>query len=148
MPSLAPRLNCRYSPTHPYEWTASPRSPWSAYNDTAPGRTGPFVWAEDRQVALVEYHNVTEGRYVCANSGNCTAPGVCECATGWSGFDCRTPICYQARGYYDPDQTEFVSGNGDASDLDAFESFFEQDRTAAYRLSWPYSNPAYTTEWE
>ncbi|CAM9983282.1 unnamed protein product [Ectocarpus sp. 6 AP-2014] len=87
----------RYSPTHPYEWTASPRSPWSAYNDTAPGRTGPFVWAEDRQVALVEYHNVTEGRYVCANSGNCTAPGVCECATGWSGFDCRTPICSQAR---------------------------------------------------
>ncbi|CAN0470658.1 unnamed protein product, partial [Ectocarpus sp. 12 AP-2014] len=51
-------------------------------------------------------------------------------------------------GYYDPDQTEFVSGNGDASDLDAFESFFVQDRTAAYRLSWPYSNPAYTTEWE
>lgn len=49
------------------------------------------------KVAMVEYHNVTEGRYVCANGGNCTSPGVCECAAGWSGFDCRTPICSQAR---------------------------------------------------
>lgn len=49
------------------------------------------------KVALAEYYNVTEGRYVCANSGNCTSPGVCECAAGWSGFDCRTPICSQAR---------------------------------------------------
>lgn len=48
-----------------------------------------------QKVALVEYHNVTEGRYVCANGGNCTHPGVCECAAGWSGFDCRTPICSQ-----------------------------------------------------
>lgn len=47
------------------------------------------------KVALVEYHNMTEGRYVCANDGNCTSPGVCECAAGWSGFDCRTPICSQ-----------------------------------------------------
>lgn len=43
----------------------------------------------------MEFHNVTEGRYVCANGGNCTSPGVCECAAGWSGFDCRTPICSQ-----------------------------------------------------
>lgn len=85
----------RYSPIHPYEWIADPRHPWSAYNDTAPGRTGPFLWEKDRQVALAEYHNVTEGRYVCANGGNCTFPEVCECATGWSGFDCRTPICSQ-----------------------------------------------------
>ena len=48
------------------------------------------------KVALVEFYNVTEGRYVCANGGNCTSPGVCECAAGWSGFDCRTPICSQA----------------------------------------------------
>lgn len=41
-----------------------------------------------------------------------------------------------------------MSGNGDSSDLDAFESFLGQDLTAVYRLSWPYSNPAYTTEWE
>ncbi|CAM9757005.1 unnamed protein product, partial [Scytosiphon promiscuus] len=180
----------RYSPIHPYEWTADPRNPWSAYNDASPGRTGPFVWLEDRQVALVEFHNVTEGRYVCANGGNCTLPGVCECAAGWSGFDCRTPICSQVRpprscfcfvsfmrrsrcsrdwcnsgdvlskkkrrqntctivmGYYDPDQEQFVSGNGDSDDLVVFEPFFDADLTPGYRLTWPYSNPSYTTEWE
>eukprot|EP00903_Cladosiphon_okamuranus_P018631 g17149.t3 len=136
----------RYSPLHPYEWIADPPNPWSAHDDIAPGVTGPFLWVEDRQVALVEYHNVTEGRYVCANSGNCTSPGVCECAAGWSGFDCRTPICSQ--GYYDPEQTQFVSGNEGATDLAVFEPFFDQDHTAGYRLSWPYSNPTYTTEWE
>ncbi|CAM9684371.1 unnamed protein product, partial [Hapterophycus canaliculatus] len=138
--------NDRYSPLHPYEWTSDPPHPWSAFNDTSQGRTGPFGCTEDRQVALVEYHNVTEGRYVCANRGNCTSPGVCECAAGWSGFDCRTPICSQ--GYYDPDQTQFVSGNGGSDDLDVFEAFFDADLTPSYNLTWPYSNPSYTTEWE
>ncbi|CAM9219332.1 unnamed protein product, partial [Choristocarpus tenellus] len=85
----------RYSPLHPYEWIAYPSHPWSAYNDTVEGRTLPWEWAYDRQVALAEYHNVTEGRYVCANGGNCTSPGVCQCSKGWAGFDCRTPICTQ-----------------------------------------------------
>lgn len=49
------------------------------------------------KVALVEFYSVTEGRYVCANGGNCTSPGVCECMAGWIGFDCRTPICSQVR---------------------------------------------------
>jgi hypothetical protein len=34
-----------------------------------------------------------EGCYRCANSGNCTAPDQCQCAEGWTGFDCRTPVC-------------------------------------------------------
>jgi hypothetical protein len=34
-----------------------------------------------------------EGCFRCANNGNCTAPDVCTCATGWTGFDCRTPVC-------------------------------------------------------
>ena len=34
-----------------------------------------------------------EGCYRCANGGNCTAPDVCVCAAGWTGFDCRTPVC-------------------------------------------------------
>ena len=34
-----------------------------------------------------------QGCYRCANSGNCTAPDVCTCAPGWSGFDCKTPLC-------------------------------------------------------
>ena len=34
-----------------------------------------------------------EGCYRCANGGNCTAPDVCTCAPGWTGYDCRTPKC-------------------------------------------------------
>jgi DNA-binding beta-propeller fold protein YncE len=34
-----------------------------------------------------------EGCYRCANGGNCTAPDMCTCAPGWSGFDCRQPVC-------------------------------------------------------
>lgn len=41
-----------------------------------------------------------------------------------------------------------MSGIEGAADLAVFEPFFDQDRTAGYRLSWPYSNPSYTTEWE
>jgi hypothetical protein len=35
-----------------------------------------------------------EGCFRCANGGNCTAPDYCTCAEGWTGFDCRTPVCY------------------------------------------------------
>lgn len=41
-----------------------------------------------------------------------------------------------------------MSGNGGSDDLDVFEPFFDADLTPAYRLTWPYSNPRYTTEWE
>ena len=34
-----------------------------------------------------------EGCYRCANGGICVSPDLCECATGWSGYDCRTPLC-------------------------------------------------------
>lgn len=47
---LWPHRARRYSPLHPYEWTSDPRNPWSAHDDIAPGRTGPFLWVEDRQV--------------------------------------------------------------------------------------------------
>lgn len=29
-----------------------------------------------------------------------------------------------------------------------FEPFFDQNHTPSYRLSWPYFNSSYTTEWE
>lgn len=41
-----------------------------------------------------------------------------------------------------------MSGNEGSASLSVFEPFFDQDHTAGYRLSWPYSNPSYTTEWE
>ena len=34
-----------------------------------------------------------EGCYRCANGGNCTAPDLCTCAQGWTGYDCKTPVC-------------------------------------------------------
>ena len=34
-----------------------------------------------------------EGCYRCANGGICVAPDTCQCAEGWTGFDCQTPIC-------------------------------------------------------
>jgi hypothetical protein len=116
----------RYTPLTPYEWDANPKKPWSAYDRPTYGKTQPWSWYLDRQVrgqpvpdserpvlaisdpgspmacqvALVEWRNVTQGPYVCANGGNCTAPDICQCAPGWIGFDCRTPVCNQ--GYYVP----------------------------------------------
>ena len=34
-----------------------------------------------------------EGCYRCANNGICIAPDTCRCGEGWSGFDCRNPVC-------------------------------------------------------
>ena len=31
----------------------------------------------------------------CFNNGTCVAPGQCQCSPGWSGADCREPICEQ-----------------------------------------------------
>ncbi|ETV80587.1 hypothetical protein, variant [Aphanomyces astaci] len=69
--------------------------------------TPPYTATVDRILASVERRRMTQGVYVCANQGNCTAPDICVCAQGWSGFDCRTPVCTQ--GYYTPTQPTFVS---------------------------------------
>ena len=34
-----------------------------------------------------------EGCYRCQNDGLCVAPDICQCADGWTGFDCKTPVC-------------------------------------------------------
>jgi hypothetical protein len=76
----------RLQPLTPYGWGPAPSTnPWSS-----PGPS-----SLDRQVALATYARVTQGVYVCANGGNCTAPDTCACAPGWAGFDCRTPVCTQ-----------------------------------------------------
>ena len=31
----------------------------------------------------------------CFNNGTCVAPDTCQCAEGWTGYDCKTPICSQ-----------------------------------------------------
>ena len=34
-----------------------------------------------------------EGCYRCPNGGFCISPDLCRCKEGWTGFDCKTPIC-------------------------------------------------------
>jgi hypothetical protein len=131
----------RYSPNAQY--TSNDLNPWRGYTTRTKGHTGPWVYATDRQIAYVQWLNVSQGVYVCANGGNCTSPGVCECAEGWMGFDCRTPICNQ--GYYFEDQKHFVSGLETDDELKYFLPFMGNN---SYRLAWPYSNPNYTMQWE
>eukprot|EP00804_Cyclotella_cryptica_P001991 CCRYP_007413-RA/>CCRYP_007413-RA protein AED:0.05 eAED:0.03 QI:0/0/0/1/1/1/4/0/2016 len=40
-----------------------------------------------------EYAPGREGCYRCANGGLCISPDTCLCADGWTGYDCRKPIC-------------------------------------------------------
>lgn len=132
----------RYSAFTPYE--SNSLNPWRGYeyNASYNGRTGPWLYAADRQMALVQFVSVTEGVYVCANNGNCTAPDICECASGWIGFDCRTPVCPQ--GFYQPEQENYVSGQETFRELDDFSSFL----TNPSKLRWPYSNPSFGIEYE
>lgn len=133
----------RYSPFSPY--TTNPANPWRGYLEPTSGRTGPWTYTPDRQVANVNWLNVSQGVYVCANEGSCVSPGVCSCAYGWSGFDCRTPICSQ--GYYTANQTRYVSGMETSTEVDRFETYLG-DNNGSYRLQWPYSNPNYTMQFE
>jgi hypothetical protein len=134
--------NRRYAPLTPYESEQS--NSWRGLLAPLEGHTGPWVYSPDRQLANVNWLNMSEGVYVCANNGNCTAPGICECAEGWIGFDCRTPICTQ--GYYFKDQKHYVSGERTDTELLYFEKYLGYNNS--YRLNWPYSNPNYTMQWE
>lgn len=134
----------RYSPKTAYGWISEERLPWNAYMSPEDGVTQPWIFSEDRQVALVEFHNVSEGFYACANGGHCVAPDKCACSNGWIGFDCRVPVCEQ--GYYEPSQDTFVKGTNKNGELDAFEKFMEQN--SSYRLDPSgrgYSNPIVAT---
>lgn len=83
----------RITPRTPYQWGPTRyTNVWSSPNVSAP----------DRQVALVQWTNVSQGVYVCANNGNCTAPDTCVCADGWIGYDCRIPVCRQ--GWFEPEK--------------------------------------------
>eukprot|EP01041_Mallomonas_annulata_P002580 gene2580-5042_t len=127
----------RYAPNTQY--TSNPFNPWRGYDTPVDSHSAPWTYTTDRQVALVQWLNASQGVYVCANNGNCTAPGICECAPGWMGFDCRTPICDQ--GYFFKDQKKFVSGLEVPKEVDWFHRHM---RSPWPRLQWPYSNPNYT----
>ncbi|OQS01020.1 hypothetical protein ACHHYP_01946 [Achlya hypogyna] len=100
----------RYSPITPYGQDTANLS-YTGAPVLAPGRytTPPYTANVDRELAQAEWRTVVQGVYVCANNGNCSAPGVCICAPGWAGFDCRIPICRQ--GYYTPTQQTLVAAD-------------------------------------
>jgi len=81
----------RYTPKTLHNWISIPRQAWNAYDVPEFSLTQPWKYLLDRQVALVTLYNTTQGRYVCANGGECIVPDTCVCAPGWIGFDCRTP---------------------------------------------------------
>lgn len=127
----------RYTPNTPYE--SDPMNVWRGYTEFTENRTGPWTYVADRQLARVDWLGVSQGVYSCANGGNCTAPDVCQCAPGWIGFDCRTPVCTQ--GYYKEKQETYVSGLQTVTELIRFERFLGNN---SVRLDWPYSNKNYS----
>jgi hypothetical protein len=96
--------NVRYSPNSPYQ--SNDANEWRGFLNFTAGHTGPWTYEADRQVAYVNWLNVSQGIYVCANKGTCVTPNICKCAPGWIGFDCRTPVCEQ--GYYKYNQSTYV----------------------------------------
>lgn len=131
----------RYSPRTPY--TSNTTNAWRGYEEPTDGHTGPWTYSPDRQVAYVNWLNQSQGRYVCANEGVCVSPEICACASGWAGFDCRTPVCNQ--GYYKYGQEDYVSGLQTSNELDIFLPFMGNN---THRLRWPYSNPNFTVQFE
>ncbi len=132
----------RYSNITTFDWRSLPHQEWNAILQPEKGFTGPWSHSIDRQVALAELYNVTQGRYRCANGGHCVAPDTCACARGWMGYDCRVPICEQ--GYYEESQGSFVPESNDDRDLEVFGKFLLGSE--ALRLNpanGGYSNPEY-----
>jgi hypothetical protein len=55
----------RYSPVSPYE--SDPANEWRGYLSPVANHTGPWEYSADRQIAQVEWVNISQGVYVCAN---------------------------------------------------------------------------------
>lgn len=131
----------RYSQISPYKSNSS--NIWRGYYKSTEGHTGPWTYEPDRQVVQVQWVNESQGAYACANNGLCVKPDICECTDGWTGFDCRTPVCLQ--GYYDQDQKNFISGEESETEIGNFSRFMSSNEN---RITWPYSNPKYFIESE
>lgn len=76
---------------------------WKVYSEAERGLTG-WTGTDCSMPMCIQGHYAPdcdasefapgqEGCYRCANGGFCVAPDKCQCADGWSGYDCRTPVC-------------------------------------------------------
>ena len=134
--------NLRYSPITPYE--SYYKNEWRGYTyNRTDGHTGPWTYEADRQVANVNWFNMSQGTYVCANGGKCINPDICACAPGWIGFDCRTPVCNQ--GYYQSQQATYLGGLGNKGEVEIFAKFLNKTKNS-YTLQGEYSNPDYNVD--
>lgn len=129
-------------------------SPLAPFNSTTPFRNNnrSISIHPDRQLAIVEARTLVPGRYACANGGTCIAPNVCQCAKGWIGFDCRTPICSQ--GYYAP-TPESLDGVSTSTLNETIETiFYDHVHTEIAVQSRAHYDGSYTcsmrsiTQWE
>lgn len=125
----------RRAPQRPYGWGPTNAShAWSAPSAAAP----------DRQVALAHFQRVTQGVYVCANGGNCTAPELCQCAPGWTGFDCRTPVCDVGYFFRDRLRTDYwTAGQGSYSCSERAVTVWENPRTDWKFRGYVHEHPNY-----
>lgn len=118
--------HARYSSPHAFGMIDNSTEEWSpnfqGHANKIPSRKIP-----DRQLIFVQMVNITQGKYMCANEGQCTAPDVCSCRNGWIGFDCRVPVCEQ--GYFNSDQALLVKGTNDQFELTVFEKFLSKGPT-------------------
>ncbi|CAM9323083.1 unnamed protein product, partial [Hapterophycus canaliculatus] len=47
----------------------------------------------------------------CQHQGNCTLPGVCTCAPGWTGDYCEDALCAQASSYHGQETKKYDCNN-------------------------------------
>ena len=63
--------------------------PRIVYNDKSVDVTGRLFRSTSDDICI---DHVVRG---CFNNGTCVAPGMCECAQGWTGHDCSVAVCEQ-----------------------------------------------------
>ena len=52
-----------------------------------------YIWNEENYQWESGQVIAGEGIFACYNGGSCIAPDVCTCRDGYTGFDCKTPLC-------------------------------------------------------
>lgn len=130
----------RYSSPLPFGHLSRDHQEWNEIVSPLSKLTQSRSSTLDRQIIIVEYRNIVQGTYACANKGKCVSPDVCSCAQGFIGHDCRTPVCEQ--GFYEPQQLKMTKKLDDDEDLSIFKAFLSEN--FSYNIdpsSDRYSNP-------